>query len=100
MRIDHDGWQITVCDDLFIKQMVLEKTGIEVPQHVHKYNHATLLTLGMVRIWRDGELWGDFRAPHILEIQAGIAHRFVSLTPAVLYCIHNVARTGEVELKG
>ena len=97
--IDHDGWQITVCDDLFIKQMVLEEAGIEVPQHVHKYDHATLLTLGSVRVWRDDVLWGEFRAPQILEIEAGIRHRFVSITPAVLYCIHNVHRTGELEMK-
>jgi quercetin dioxygenase-like cupin family protein len=85
-------------DGIFIKQMVLIHPGLEVAQHTHKYDHSTLLTLGQVRIWRDGELWGDFMAPHVLTIKAGVAHRFLSLSSAVLYCIHNVMRSGEVEI--
>src|ERR1700752_381588 len=67
-QVPVDGWEIVVTDNVFIKQMVLNGPGWVVPQHRHRYDHATLLTLARVRVWRDGTLWGDFIAPHVLEI--------------------------------
>jgi quercetin dioxygenase-like cupin family protein len=86
-------------DDVFIKQMVMDRAGIHVFQHVHTYDHNSLLALGAVELWCDEELEGVYRAPSVILIRAGVNHRFVSLEKSIVYCIHNVSRSGEVELR-
>ncbi len=86
-------------DGIFIKQMYLHEVGTLVPQHSHKYEHVSMLACGAVRVWVDGDLVGDFEAPRPIIIQANRKHLFQSLLPdTIIYCIHNIERTGAVEI--
>lgn len=95
-----DGEEFITVDDVFIKQMVLEKAGCEVAQHAHKYAHTTLVATGALRVWRGDELIGDFEAPSRIYIPANAMHRMMALKDNTLgYCIHNVSRSeGTVEI--
>lgn len=80
-------------DWLFVKQIPIEANHV-VEQHVHEYDHATLLAHGTVRLWIDDKDQGEFRAPKILTILAGQKHMFLAVTDAVLYCVHNLRGEG------
>lgn len=88
-----------IVDNIFIKQMFIEKAGTLVPQHSHEYAHTSALAVGSVRVWKDGALLGDFVAPYMFEIEARTKHKFLSLCDnTIVYCIHNVSRDGKVSL--
>lgn len=92
--------EFTIQDGIFIKQMYLKDAGMFVPQHSHKYEHASMLAHGSIRVWQDGELKGDFKAPIPINIPEGCKHTFMSLEPeTVVYCIHNCDRFGGVEIE-
>ncbi len=88
-----------VQDNIFIKQMSLNRAGIFVPQHSHKYDHASMLASGSIRVWCDDILVGDFKAPYPIAIKAGTKHTFQSLEPSIVYCIHNISREDSVEIE-
>ena len=45
---------------------------------------------GSVRAYRADELLGDYHAPAVVQIPAGVFHSFLTLTPdCALACIHN-----------
>ena len=77
----------TSIDGIFIKRIPL-KAGVLVPQHAHSHSHATLIAKGQVRVWKNGEWWGDFREG-ILNIEAKTKHEFLALMDSEIYCIHN-----------
>jgi hypothetical protein len=86
-------------DGIFIKQLFIKSAGSLVPQHSHEYSHVSMLAVGAIRAWCDGVLLGDFVAPHPLHIAALKKHTFQSLVDnTLIYCIHNVSRTGEVDI--
>lgn len=92
-------WEHTSIDGVFVKQMLLAAKGTMVPQHAHAYDHTSMLATGAVRMWEDEKLIGDFRAPYPLFIKAKVKHTFQSLEPnTLIYCIHNVHRTGTVQI--
>jgi hypothetical protein len=94
-----EGIEIHTVDDIFVKQMVLPAAGLLVQQHSHAYAHLSMLATGRVRVWKEGELLGDFKAPTGIEIAAHAKHKFVSLEPSIIYCIHNIGRAGIVEVE-
>ena len=102
-RYTHDVEQpmqveISMTDGVFIKQIVIPKAGTYVPQHSHTYDHTSMLAVGTMRVWADGLPLGDFDAPKPIQIKAGVKHTMLAMTDGVVfYCIHNVARTGEVD---
>jgi len=86
-----DDIEYTSEDGVFIKAMVLDKAGILVAQHSHEYSHTSLVGQGSVRVWKDEELLGDFKAPANVFIEARCKHKFLSLEDNTkVYCIHNV----------
>ena len=92
-------WEHASVDGVFIKQMYLKDPGMLVPQHAHVYDHTSMVACGSVRMWKDAEWVADFKAPCPIFIEARIKHTFQSLEPGTLiYCIHNVSRTGAVEI--
>jgi hypothetical protein len=93
-----EGIEIHTSDGVFIKQMCLPRAGIFIPQHSHTYDHHSMLATGSIRVWRDDKLVGDFKAPAGILIGAGTKHTFMSLEPSVVYCIHNIERTGGVDV--
>lgn len=92
--------QVTVseADGVHVAQIHIPAEGTYVPQHSHVYDHTTMLAVGKVRIWVEGDLVGDFEAPRAIKIPAEKKHTFLSLTDGVVfYCIHNISRTGQVQ---
>ena len=83
---------------LFVKSLVLE-AGEMVVQHVHEYDHATLVAAGTVRAWFDDVDQGEITAPHIVKVVGGVRHKFWAKTTAVLYCVHNLRGEGYPAIK-
>ena len=76
-----------------IKQIVVHKAGDVVYQHVHDYEHLTLLASGAVSVIIDDQLVGRKQAPAVINIEANKKHEFIALADnTVLYCIHNSER--------
>lgn len=91
--------EIKIVDDIFIKSMEIQHKHMVVPQHSHKYDHVSMLALGTVRLWKDGVLMGDYKAPQGILIKAGCKHTFQSLEDnTIIYCIHRLHDTDEVEI--
>lgn len=86
-------------DGVYIMHIVIPKAQSLVPQHSHVYDHTTMVAKGKVKVWEDGKFMGDKVAPASIFIKAGAKHSFLTLEDnTILYCIHNVSRTGEVEI--
>ena len=78
-------------DGIFLKEMRLAKAGTLVPQHAHTYEHTSIILRGMVRVWKDGDLLGDFSPPRALRIPARAKHTFMSLVADTsVLCVHNL----------
>jgi len=93
-----EEWVVSV-DGIFIKQMLLSKKGLLVPQHVHKYDHHSMLATGSIRAWVDDNFIGDFKAPRPILIEANKRHTFMSLEDnTLIYCIHNLHGEDDVEI--
>ncbi len=90
---------ILMADGIFAKQGLVEKAGTIIPQHSHKWDHATFVSAGAMRVFCDGRLIGDFRAPRGLTIPAGTKHTFITLEDNTVFsCIHRIDRTGEIDV--
>jgi quercetin dioxygenase-like cupin family protein len=86
-------------DGVFVRQMVMPAAHTFVQQHTHCHDHTTMVATGSVDVWLDGEHRGQLRAPSGMLIRSGVSHLFETLEPnTTLYCIHNVSRSGQVEL--
>jgi quercetin dioxygenase-like cupin family protein len=86
-------------DNVYIMQINIPKKDSLVPQHSHAYDHMTILAKGSVRIWEDGVDKGIRTAPSSIFIKAGVKHTFCTFEDdTLLYCIHNISRTGKVEI--
>lgn len=85
---------VTCVSAMFIRQMHFEEVGDFVEQHKHTYDHQTLLGHGSIRAEVEGRVV-DFKAPQVIFVRAGKAHKFTALEPnTVAYCIHPL-RDGE-----
>lgn len=82
---------IILSDDIFVKQHVVTGKGILIPQHAHTYGHSTMLAVGAIRIWCDGDDLGEFEAPTGIFIPALKKHSFLTLSDrTIFYCLHNL----------
>lgn len=80
-----------MADDIFVKLIAIDKGGWIVKGHKHVYDHTSFLFSGSMRLWKDGELAGDFHAPTGILIQAGIEHSMLTLEDGTSWgCIHNM----------
>lgn len=87
-------------DGVWAAQIVIALAGSLVPQHSHEWDHLTMLATGRVRVVENESVTGEYSAPAGILIKAGVKHLFETLTDNVtLYCIHNTARTGRVEVQ-
>jgi len=48
-------------------------------QHVHQFDHATMIVTGSARLWIGSEIEGDYKAGDIAEVKAGKIHVFEAL---------------------
>lgn len=87
-----DDVEYTSADKIFMKGMIMEKSGTIVGQHAHDYGHTSLLTRGRLRVFADGDEVGiEYTAPAFIWIPEKIKHLFSSLEDNThVYCIHNM----------
>lgn len=82
---------LSVVNDVFIKQITFRESGQVMRSHVHCYDHQTLLASGRVAMHVEGQGTEIHQAPKILVVKAGVTHEFLSLEPkTVLFCIHKI----------
>jgi len=87
-----DG-EFYVDDWLWLKQYPL-KAGERVDQHVHLFDHVTVIAVGTVRLTIDGVDQGEIVAPKPVTIRALAQHSMVALTDALIFCVHNLRGEG------
>jgi quercetin dioxygenase-like cupin family protein len=76
---------------LYLRSVLLFE-GVKIPQHVHPYDHATLVASGSARLYVDGERVGDYYAGTAVEIKANHLHEFEALEDNTrLVCVHHTA---------
>jgi quercetin dioxygenase-like cupin family protein len=79
---------ISVVNNVFIKQLFFALAGQQAITHAHVYDHQTLLAVGALRLTVDG-VATEYQAPAILVIAAGKHHGMTALVDGtVAYCIH------------
>lgn len=77
----------------------IRKAGTYVPQHSHEYAHISALVSGKVDVWKDDVFLGSFASPHQIVIEAHARHLFRAMEDnTTILCIHNVSRSGEIEI--
>lgn len=82
------------CDEwLWVKPYTL-KAGEAVEQHVHLWDHVTMVASGTVRLTVDGIDMGEITGPKPVTIRALAQHSFVAVTDALILCIHNLRGEG------
>lgn len=80
--------KMTCVKNLWLRQMVFVKAGDADAGHAHTYDHLTLLAYGSVRVVVEGKET-EFRAPHMIYIQAGKVHHIEALEDGTItYCVH------------
>jgi quercetin dioxygenase-like cupin family protein len=60
--------------------------GCSLSQHVHPFDHKSILESGRVRVTADG-VSRIYEGPAALVIKAGVQHQVEALTDAVWFCI-------------
>lgn len=76
---------------LYFRAILLAKAGDTVPQHVHDYNHVTLVASGKARLWIEGVWVADIEGFKAIEIEANRQHVFQALEPNTrLACVHQL----------
>lgn len=81
-------------DDWLFVGVIPLKAGEAAEQHVHEYDHPSVVATGTIRVWVDGEDKGLFVAPTYVTIRAGQQHRFLAVTDALILCCHNLRGEG------
>ncbi len=88
-------------DGIEVRHILIHKARDAIREHAHKFPHLTIISAGAVRVWLDGVLQSDIYAPGSLYIGAGTRHLIMALADdTALQCIHNVSRSGEIEIEG
>jgi quercetin dioxygenase-like cupin family protein len=88
---------ISIVNDVFIKQMVFRKAGDRVMTHAHVYDHQSLLATGRLKLTVDGAA-SYWQAPSILVIQQGKYHEMEALEDhTVAYCIHAIKGADHID---
>ena len=93
VRRQPDAPEFFVDDWLFIKQIPLKEREV-CEQHVHTYDHVSMVAVGAVCYWIDDAFKGSVTAPAPIVIRAGQKHTVLATTDALLYCVHNLRVEG------
>ena len=89
---------IQIVCDIYFRSILLENSGMVVPQHSHGHDHATYVASGSVRAWVDGKFKKDYKAGDAIEIKALQEHIFMSLEPNTrLTCVHDLKSAALIE---
>lgn len=77
---------------IYIRSVVLAKTGDKGEQHAHDFDHLTYCGAGAAEFYQNGELVGIVKAGDAARVMANQQHYFVALEDNTrLACIHDVS---------
>jgi quercetin dioxygenase-like cupin family protein len=83
--------ELRIYGGIFLKTWTVADAGTLLPQHAHAYDHLSMIVSGAVRVWRGGEMIGEYAAPATVRIPAEVMHTFLTLQDdVVIACIHAV----------
>lgn len=95
---DQPTENIQLIGGIYFRSVLLKDEGTVIPQHSHKYDHATYVGNGSVRLWVNSKWKADFKAGEAIEIKAGQKHLFMSLEPNTrLTCVHDLNSAALIE---
>lgn len=63
----------------------------EIKQHVHDYDHLSILISGTV-VLVAGKVATELTGPAFVELKAGVSHTIIAKTASLWACIHNADR--------
>ena len=66
--------------------------GVTLTQHVHKYDHLSILSSGTAVVMVDG-VSTPYTGPRFLNIVAGKAHSVTAVTDVLWFCVHATEET-------
>lgn len=92
-RVPPETTELYIDDWLYVGLIPL-KAGRMAAQHVHDYDHPTVIPYGRVRAWVDDVLLADLTGPTHITIKAGRQHKFLALTDTLILCCHNLRGEG------
>lgn len=82
---------------VYAKEVII-KDGHEVAQHVHEFDHMSILAKGCAVVFQ-GDKCETYYAPAIIEIKAGVQHSVVAVNGDITwYCIHKTDETDETKV--
>jgi quercetin dioxygenase-like cupin family protein len=85
----------------YFRSVLIKRKGKRVPQHVHDYDHATLVCQGRAALYVGGAMAGIYEAGKAVPILAGQHHEFEALEDNTrLTCVHDVASAQSIKEKG
>ena len=74
--------------NIWVRQNLLEKTGDEIDEHYHKFDHVSLLASGKVEVTIEGYAPKQFTAPTFIVIRKEHIHKFKALEDNTMwYCV-------------
>ncbi len=77
---------------IYIRSILLAKTGQRVEQHAHEFDHLTYCGSGAAEFYENGTKVGVVKAGDAARVQAGRQHYFIALEDNTrLACIHDAA---------
>lgn len=86
---------------VYFRTVLFHVAGTRIPQHVHDYDHATMICSGSARLFVNGQAVADYQAGQVALIKANHHHEFESLEDNTrLSCVHNVASALSMKVKG
>jgi quercetin dioxygenase-like cupin family protein len=86
---------------IYFRSVLLPVRGTRIPQHVHDYDHATLIGSGKAALYVGGILSGIYEAGRAVPILAGQKHEFESLEDNTrLTCVHDAESAESISRKG
>ena len=86
-------------DDWLYLGLISMKAGQVGEQHVHEWDHPTIVCGGTVRLYEDGLYKGTYTGFTYVSVKAGHKHWFEAETDVMLICAHNLRGRGYPALK-
>lgn len=81
---------------IYFRSVLILKSGVRVPQHVHPYDHATYCGQGSALMIVDGKIKRVVNAGEAVLVEANHSHEFEALEDNTrLACVHD-AQSAEV----
>jgi hypothetical protein len=74
---------------IYLKTYTVPDAGTLLPQHAHHHPHISLIISGVVRVFCEDRMIGQFIGPATVKIAARTKHSFLTLSDNVRFaCIH------------